>query len=92
MRAVLVQSVGQLDPPRLIHRLRPHTTHGDTPRYGASWQRCRTHYTANVMQVTPKSRWGWVKALLHSVYDQPDAAAAHLDHARPDILACTAYP
>ena len=27
------------------------------------------------MAVTPKSAWGWVKALLHSVYDQPDADA-----------------
>src|SRR4051812_20385010 len=42
---------------------------------GAAWQRCRTHYAANLMAVTPKSAWGWVKALLHSVYDQPDAAA-----------------
>jgi transposase-like protein len=39
----------------------------------ASWQRCRTHYAANLMAATPKSQWGWVKALLHSVYDQPDA-------------------
>jgi transposase-like protein len=39
----------------------------------ASWQRCRTHYAANLMAVTPKSQWGWVKALLHSVYDQPNA-------------------
>jgi transposase-like protein len=44
---------------------------------GASWQRCRTHYAANLMSATPKSAWGWVKALLHSVYDQPDAAAVH---------------
>ena len=44
---------------------------------GASWQRCRTHYAANLMSVTPKSSWGWVKALLHSVYDQPDAPAVH---------------
>jgi putative transposase len=44
---------------------------------GASWQRCRTHYAANLMSVTPKSSWGWVKALLHSVYDQPDADAVH---------------
>jgi transposase-like protein len=43
----------------------------------ASWQRCRTHYAANLMSVTPKSQWGWVKALLHSVYDQPDAEAVH---------------
>jgi putative transposase len=26
---------------------------------------------------TPKSSWGWVKALLHSIYDQPDADAVH---------------
>jgi putative transposase len=44
---------------------------------GATWQRCRTHYAANLMSATPKSAWGWVKALLHSVYDQPDAAAVH---------------
>ena len=84
---------------------------GATPP-GASWQRCRTHYAANLMAATPKSAWGWVKALLHSVYDQPDAdavharfdrildaladklpaVAAHLDAARADILAFTAFP
>ncbi len=42
---------------------------------GAAWQRFRTHYAANLMSVTPKSMWPAVKALLHSVYDQPDAAA-----------------
>jgi putative transposase len=79
---------------------------------GASWQRCRTHYAANLMSATPKSSWGWVKALLHSIYDQPDAAAVHaqfdrvvdalaeklpvvaehLENARADILAFTAFP
>jgi transposase-like protein len=79
---------------------------------GASWQRCRTHYAANLMSVTPKSSWGWVKALLHSVYDQPDTdavhaqfdrvvdaladklptVAEHLETARADILAFTAFP
>ena len=44
---------------------------------GASWQRCRTHYAANLMSVTPKSMWPAVKAMLHSVYDQPDRAAVH---------------
>jgi putative transposase len=44
---------------------------------GAGWQRCRTHYAANLMSATPKSSWGWVKALLHSIYDQPDAEAVH---------------
>ncbi|TYL51730.1 IS256 family transposase [Nocardioides sp. BGMRC 2183] len=42
---------------------------------GASWQRCRTHYAANLMSVTPKAMWPAVKAMLHSVYDQPDAPA-----------------
>jgi transposase-like protein len=79
---------------------------------GAAWQRCRTHYAANLMSLTPKSSWGWVKALLHSVYDQPDAesvhaqfdrvvdalseklpaVAEHLEEARTDILAFTAFP
>ncbi len=44
---------------------------------GAAWQRCRTHYAANLMSATPKNSWGWVKALLHSVYDQPDTDAVH---------------
>ena len=44
---------------------------------GASWQRCRTHYAANLMSVTPKSSWPAVKAMLHSVYDQPDADSVH---------------
>jgi transposase-like protein len=44
---------------------------------GAAWQRCRTHYAANLMATTPKSSWPWVKELLHSVYDQPDADAVH---------------
>nr|BAE45061.1 transposase [Terrabacter sp. DBF63] len=79
---------------------------------GASWQRCRTHYAANLMSVTPKSMWPAVKAMLHSVYDQPDKDAVqaqferlleyvdgklpevheHLDAARADILAFTAFP
>ncbi|WP_353649167.1 IS256 family transposase [Nakamurella sp. A5-74] len=79
---------------------------------GTSWQRCRTHYAANLMSATPKSSWPWVKTLLHSVYDQPDAPAvhaqfdrvidaltqklpavtAHLEAAREDILAFTAFP
>jgi putative transposase len=79
---------------------------------GASWQRCRTHYAANLMAATPKASWPWVRALLHSVYDQPDAGsvhaqfdrvldavgdklpkvAEHLDAARADVLAFTAFP
>ena len=44
---------------------------------GASWQRCRTHYAANLMAATPKASWPWVRALLHSVYDQPDSVSVH---------------
>jgi len=44
---------------------------------GTAWQRCRTHYAANLMSVTPKSMWPAVKAMLHSVYDQPTAVDVH---------------
>jgi transposase-like protein len=79
---------------------------------GATWQRCRTHYAANLMSACPKTSWPAVKAMLHSVYDQPttkdvqaqfdkllDAVtnklpdvAEHLDAARADMLAFTAFP
>src|SRR5687768_7119661 len=79
---------------------------------GASWQRCRTHYTFNLMSLCPKHAWGGVKAMLHSVFDQIDADAVHaqydklldqieaslpevhdhLDAARADVLAFTAFP
>ncbi|PXY16968.1 IS256 family transposase [Prauserella flavalba] len=79
---------------------------------GASWQRCRTHYTVNLMSVCPKASWPWVRTLLHSVFDQADAesvaaqydrtldalshklpkVAEHLDAARADLLAFTAFP
>ena len=29
------------------------------------------------MAACPKSSWPWVRAMLHSVYDQPDADAVH---------------
>src|SRR3954467_15448040 len=64
------------------------------------------------MAATPKASWPWVRALRHSVYDQPDAAsvhaqfdrvldaladklpkvAEHLQAARADVLAFTAFP
>src|SRR3954447_13076438 len=64
------------------------------------------------MAATPKASWPWVRALLHSVYDQPDATsvhaqfdrvldalvdklprvAEHLEAARADVLAFTAFP
>ncbi len=47
---------------------------------GASWQRCRTHYTFNLMGICPKHAWGGVKAMLHSVFDQIDADAVHAQY------------
>ncbi|MBO1737227.1 IS256 family transposase [Leifsonia sp. TF02-11] len=44
---------------------------------GAAWQRCRTHYAANLMSVTPKSSWPWVKTLLGTIFDQPDKESVH---------------
>jgi transposase-like protein len=49
---------------------------------GASWQRCRTHYAVNLMAATPKASWPAVRALLHSVYDQPDAKAVDAQYDR----------
>lgn len=49
---------------------------------GASWQRCRTHYAANLMAVTPKTSWPWVKTLLHSVFDQPNRDEVHAQYDR----------
>lgn len=79
---------------------------------GAAWQRCRTHYAANLMSVTPKSSWPWVKTLLGTIFDQPDKESVHaqfdrvldalehklprsfehLEAARDEILAFTAFP
>ncbi len=49
---------------------------------GASWQRCRTHYATNLMAITPKSSWPWVRTLLHSVFDQPDAESVGAQYDR----------
>jgi putative transposase len=44
---------------------------------GASWQRCRTHFAANLMAITPKSAWPGVKTMLATIYDQPDTDSVH---------------
>jgi putative transposase len=49
---------------------------------------CRTHYAANLMAVCAMASWTWVRALLHSVYDQPDAASVHAQFDR--VLAALA--
>jgi putative transposase len=79
---------------------------------GAAWQRCRAHYARNLATRVPKSAQPWVSTLVRTIFEQPDAAsvhaqhaqvvtaleakfpqaAAHLDEARDDILAFTAFP
>jgi transposase-like protein len=59
---------------------------------GASWQRCRTHYAANLMSVTPKASWPWVRALLQSVFDQPDAPSVHAQFDAPWRPWATRFP
>ncbi len=69
----LTRSRGHLSRTGFDESIKPRRfQHGST-----SWQRCRTHYAANLMAATPKSSLGWVKAMLHSIYDQPDAAEVH---------------
>lgn len=49
---------------------------------GASWKRCRTHCDANLMSIRPRDMWPAVKAMLRSVYGQPDAAAVNAQFER----------
>lgn len=39
---------------------------------GASWQRCRTHFTSNVLTRVPKSAQSAVGALVRSIFEQSD--------------------
>jgi putative transposase len=68
--------------------------------------------SSQVTGSAPKSSWPWVRTLLHSIFDQPDAesvvaqydrvldaltdklpkVAQHLDAARAELLAFTAFP
>ncbi|MST31869.1 IS256 family transposase, partial [Acidimicrobiaceae bacterium USS-CC1] len=42
---------------------------------GSSWQRCRTHFMANLAARVPKSSWPMVATLIRSIFEQPDAEA-----------------
>jgi transposase-like protein len=41
----------------------------------ASWQRCRTHFMANLATKIPKSSWPMIAALVRSIFEQPDRDA-----------------
>jgi len=45
---------------------------------GASWQRCQTHFSRNVLEKVPKSMQQDVKAMLHDIYYAPDKDKARL--------------
>lgn len=38
----------------------------------ASWQRCRTHFMANLASKCPKPSWPMVATLVRSIFEQPD--------------------
>ena len=39
---------------------------------GASWQRCRTHFMANLAGKVPKASWPMIATLVRSIFEQPD--------------------
>ena len=41
----------------------------------ASWQRCRTHFMANLATRTPKANWPMIATLVRSIFEQPDQDA-----------------
>jgi len=41
----------------------------------ATWQRCRTHFMANLASRVPKGNWPMVATLVRSVFEQPDRDA-----------------
>jgi transposase-like protein len=43
---------------------------------GASWQRCRVHFTRNAQDLVPRSAKGMVATVIRSIFEQPDEASA----------------
>ncbi len=41
----------------------------------ASWQRCRTHFMANLATRAPKANWPMIATLVRSIFEQPDRDA-----------------
>ena len=42
---------------------------------GSSWQRCRTHFMANLATKVPKASWPMIATLVRSIFEQPDRDA-----------------
>lgn len=49
---------------------------------GASWQRCRTHFMRNLLNLVPKAAQPAVATMVRSIFAQPDASSVHEQHAR----------
>ena len=41
----------------------------------ASWQRCRTHFMANLATRVPKASWPMIATMVRSIFEQPDRDA-----------------
>jgi len=41
----------------------------------ASWQRCRTHFMANLATKVPKATWPMIATMVRSIFEQPDRDA-----------------
>ena len=50
--------------------------------YGASWQRCRTHFMRNLLTRVPKRAQEPVKALVRSIFAQADEQETRAQHRR----------
>jgi putative transposase len=59
---------------------------------GASWQRCRTHFAANLLAKVPRSAQPVVAGLLRSVFDQPDAEQVHAQFDRVEAQLRERFP
>ena len=53
-----------------------------TVLHGASWQRCRAHFTRNLLTKVPRSAADMVAALVRSIFAQPDHDAVWAQHGR----------
>ena len=49
---------------------------------GASWQRCRTHFMANLLSRVPKRAQAGVATMVRTIYQQLSPEEVHVQHAR----------